>query len=273
MIIRVEARTGQKAPLIIPLDNYDNGLIVENIEGLDPVKATLVSTSFANMDGEQYHSSRREARNIKLTLGLDTGSAAGTVRDLRTWLYGYFMPKTSVTLRFVVASGQAYDIVGRVESCEAPPFTQNPAVVVSFMCFDPDFYDPSPVQISGTTTAGTTPMTIPYSGTVEAGILLSLVPNRTMSEFTIYHKPPNDAIRILEFSTPLISGDVVNINTVPGQKSVYRNRVGANISVLYAVSPQSNWITLEPGPNEFRVYSVGEAIPFTLEYTTRYGGL
>ena len=57
--------------LDLPLEDISGGFIVKGIEGLGPVKATLVSSSFANMDGEQYHSSRRKARNLIVKLGLD----------------------------------------------------------------------------------------------------------------------------------------------------------------------------------------------------------
>ncbi len=55
MLIKVEARTSSGALLILPLDDVSSGYVVEEIEGLDPVKATLVSSSFAQADGEQYH--------------------------------------------------------------------------------------------------------------------------------------------------------------------------------------------------------------------------
>ena len=86
--------------LNFPLDDPSQGFIVRNIEGLGPVKATLVSTSFANMDGGQYHSSRREPRNIVLTLGLEPDYAMMSVADLRKQLYQFFMPKSQSTLDF-----------------------------------------------------------------------------------------------------------------------------------------------------------------------------
>ena len=47
--------------LNLPLSDISGGIVVRNIDGLDPTKATLVSSGFANQNGEQYHSSRREA--------------------------------------------------------------------------------------------------------------------------------------------------------------------------------------------------------------------
>jgi hypothetical protein len=38
-------------------------------------------------------------------------------------------------------------------------------------------------------------------------------------------------------------------------------------------SSVSTWINFFPGTNYIRVYADGAAIPFTIEYTTKLGGL
>lgn len=279
MLTSLEVRTQQGAVLSLPLDESDLGFVVENLEGLDPVKATLVSSSFANMDGAQYHSSRREPRNIRLRLGLEAEGSIGSVRELRKLLYGFLMPKTQVTLRFHLVEGEGpldyldLDILGRVESMETPLFVQEPAVEISLMCFDPDFRDIVRVNTSNFSTAGLTELNLNYPGTVETGVEFILKPNRDISAFTIYHRPADGTLRTLDFTGQLVAGDVVKINTSRGQKSVTRVRNGVETPMLYALSPQSNWMELQPGPNAYRVYIEGAQIPFELNYTTRYGGL
>jgi hypothetical protein len=54
MLTGVEVRTIQDNLLALSLDDPSSGFIIEEIEGLDPVKASVVSSSFATMDGEQY---------------------------------------------------------------------------------------------------------------------------------------------------------------------------------------------------------------------------
>lgn len=273
MLNKVEVTTRQGNLLSLPLEEITNGLAIEEIEGLDPVKATLVSTSFARMDGEQYQSSRRETRNIKLTLAIEPDETLETVSDVRRRVYAFFMPKSEVSLRFFTDDGSPVDIVGRVESCEAPLWAQEPTVVVSIICFDPDFFNPTLVHVAGATTSGSTETTINYDGTVETGIQLVLSVNRSLAEFTIYHNPPNETLRTLDFSAALLSGDVVTINTVAGQKYATLNRTSVESSVLYGISPQSAWIELAPGPNLIRVYATGAPVPFDLNYYKRYGGL
>lgn len=273
MLIRVEVRTRQGVLLSLPLDDPSSGLYVQNIEGLDPVKATLVSSSFAMMDGEQFHSARRESRNVKLTLGLEPDYMEFDVRDLRKRLYAWFMPKQEVNLRFIMEDGLEVDIWGRVETFDAPMFTKEPAVDVSLMCYDPDFVDRTPVALSGTSTSTSTDQVISYGGTVETGFEFTFQPTRAITEFTIYTTATDGVVRTLEFAYPMQAGDVVKISTIPGAKGAVLNRIGSEISALYGITPQSAWLELQPGDNLFRVYAEGEPVLYTLNYTTKYGGL
>jgi len=274
VLTAVEARSRQGDLLSLPLGDDSSGFRIAKIEGLDPVKATLVSSSFANEDGEQYQSSRRETRNIRFNIELDPDPETDTVRSLRKKLYRFFMPESEVRLTFVLEEGLDVDIVGRVESCETDHFSQEPAVDISIICFDPDFYDPTPIVVPGETTEGETPMVITYDGTTEVGIKFVLNVDRALPEFTVYHVPPNDSVRTLEFdNAPLEAGDVLTISTVRGSKGATLVRAGVTSSILYGVSPQSNWIELMPGDNNIRVYAEGAAVPRELEYINKYGGL
>lgn len=272
MLTLLEVRS-QGGILGLSLMDPELGYDVQDIQGLDPVKATLVSSSFAQQDGAQYQSSRRETRNILLRLGFNPDYAIDDVRALRTRLYPFFMPKTPVSLRFFMDDDLTVDIPGVVESFESAMFSQEPVVDISVMCFDPDFIEPDPVVVAGSTTAGSTVSTLNYTGTVEAGIQFQLNVNRTLTEFTIYHQAPDGSLRSMDFQGSLVSGDVVVINTVSGNKYAELTRSGTTSSILYGISPQSNWLELDTGANGIRVYAEGAAIPYTITYTRRYGGL
>lgn len=273
MITKVEVRTPAGTLLTLQLDDTSDGFVVEDISGLDPVKATIVSSGFANLDGAQYQSSRRETRNIVMTIGLEPDYSTNTVRDLRTHLYQFFMPKALVSLRIYMADGLTVDISGRVESFEAQLFTREPQIAISLICFDPDFVELDPVVIDDETVADSSEFLVAYDGTSETGIMFVLNVDRTLTEFTIYHRPPDDIVRSLDFAAALVADDVVTIDTVVGEKSAVLTRASTDSSVLYGVSPQSNWISLQPGDNYLRVYAVGDPIPFSIQYTTRHGGL
>lgn len=273
MLYKVEISTEQGTTLELPLQDQSNGYLVKDIQGLDPVKATIVSSSFALMDGEQYQSSRRESRNILLKLGLEANYTTTTVRELKARLYSFLMPKTLVKLRFFIEDEPTVEIYGRVESFEAPSFTKEPEATISLICHQPDFYIPEPAIFEGLSVSDTSEFLIDYDGTVETGIQFKISPSRDLSSFTIYHRPHDGKIRTLEFSEALIADDVLKINTTAGSKGVYRTRAGLDVSVLYGVSPYSNWINLMTGPNYLRVFAEGEPVPYSLEYTTKLGGI
>ena len=275
MLNEVVVRNSQGASLPLPLDSIDSGIIVKKIDGLDPVAASITSTSFAQLDGEQYQFARREKRNILMTVGLEPyySSVDNTVRGLRQYLYQFFMPKSEVTLRFNFTNDASVEIKARIESFNSPLFTSDPEVVISLLAFNPDFVDPVVVKLNGSTTTGVTPTNVEYEGTVETGILFTLNVNRSMSGFTLHNVPTDNQERSLLFVAPLLKGDQVLISTVPGSKSatLIRNRVTR--SILYGVSPLANWIQLYPGTNRIRVVADGATVPYTIEYTRKYGGL
>lgn len=273
MLNTVEVRTTGGELLSMPLQDISAGFLIKEITGLDPVKATIVSSSFAQLDGSVFQSVRREDRNIIIKLGLIPDPSTTTVEALRKALYAYFMPKSTVSLRFYMQGSDPIDIVGMVESFETPLFSKEPEVAISIKCFDPDLFDPTAIVVSGSTTSGTTETTINYEGTVETGVLFNLAVNRTIGTFVIYARSPDDVLRNLEFTASLINLDSLTIGTVPGDKKAILTRSGIATSVLYGISPYSAWITLYPGVNTIRVYAVGAAIPYTLTYTKKFGGL
>lgn len=273
MITMVEARNSQGALLGLPLEDVSNGFIVEEVEGLDPVKAEIVSSSFAQLNGEAYQSSRRSSRDIKLTLGLEPDYALTTVRKLRQHLYNFFMPQSWVNLRFYDSDGVEVDINGYVESCEAPLWTGEPQMDVVVRCMNPDFVDTESTIVAGNTVETETNITVDYDGSVETGVTITINLNRAENALTIYHIPPDGSLRQLDFQASLLSGDKLVIKTTPGEKGAWVTRSGTEIPYLYGVSPQANWISLLPGENQIRIYATGAAVPYTIEYMNKYGGL
>lgn len=273
MLTKVKATSAQGSILDLPFSDPSGGIVVEKIDGLDPVKATIVSSSVALMDGSQYQSSRRDNRNLVLTLPLKAEYTNDTVRGLRNKLYSFFMPKSEVSLLFSSDDFPDVSISGRVESFEAPLFTQDPKATISMLCFDPDFKEALATQVSSSTTSGTDEITIDYDGTVESGIQFHMDINQALSGFVIYHTPPDNVLRRLDFVEPLSVGDSLDISTVSGAKGATLTRAGSTSSLLYGISPYSNWIELQPGINKLRVYATGTAMPYTITYETRHGGL
>jgi tail protein len=276
MITKVEVRNSAGTLLTLTLDDMSDGLVVQDIQGLDPVNATVVTTMFAQLDGSQFQAAHREARNIIFRIGLEPDYVSMSVRALRSTLYSFFMPKSEVFLRFFDVDGEdelTVDISGRVETFESVLFTKEPSVDISIICFDPDFVELTPIVVEGETVADTTETLIDYEGSIETGFVFVLSVDRTLSEFTIYSRGPDDVVRTFSMAADLVADDILTITTIDGRKSVILTRSGIDSSLLYGMAVQSTWIELFKGENNVRVYTVGDPIPYTISYTPRHGGL
>lgn len=273
MLTEVQATSAQGSLLSLPLGEVTSGIYIKEIEGLDPVKATIVTSNFPNSTGETYQASKREARDIKLKLGLEPDYISEEPKDVRRRLYQFFMPRTMVDLKITDSDNLVVDISGMIESFEAPLFVQEPEALVTIRCFDSDFVNEDLVSINGNSVSNTLDTTIEYEGSVETGFEFYFLLNRNLDAFSIYNTMPNGQFRQMDISWPLLNGDQVNVITTPGDKRIQLVRSGVTSSLLYAKSPQSSWIDLYPGTNLFRVYATGAAIPYSLYYSNRYGGL
>lgn len=275
MLTRVEVRNDKGDLLVLPFQDVSNGFIVEDIEGLDPVKAAITSSGFAQIDGEQYQSSKREKRNIIINLALEPDFALNTVQGLRNTLYSYFMPKSNVQLRFFSTEHTTVEIRGWVESFDSPKFTRDPIASISILALDPDFRTPELNFLNGYTIGHTLEETFVYEGTVETGFVFKISPNRPVTDLTIFHRPPNESLKSLVYHTanPLTTGDTLIISTQVGDKYARRSRGGVHTSELYGITPQSSWPALYPGSNKFRVFTEGVPIPYSIEYYMKFGGL
>lgn len=273
MLVKIDATTRRGNALSFEVFENDSGFQIAEIEGIEPVKANLVATSFAGMDGEQFQSATRGPRNIKIKLELEPDFVTDTYYSLRQELYKVFMPKATIALRFHLSSGLYLDIDAVVEEITPEFSSVDVPIDISLMCYKPDFVDPRRVVLPGMTVATTETMHIDYPGNVEAGTVITLNVNRTIGDFSISNTNEEGFTSKLDFSYPLIAGDVLVISSLKGNKGISLTRSGVQKSLLYGRSSQSGWIEFIQGINQFKIYALGDPIPYQLEYLVRYGGL
>lgn len=281
MITQIKASTLAGREVVLPVLQDDlSGLTVRSVVGLDPVPANIVTSSFALLDGSNYQTSSLENRNIVLTIGIEPYHGGNTVKELRELLYTVFMPKNRVDFVFYDHSlstdfTREYGIFGYVESFEMNMFSMDPEAVISVICTDPAFYDLVPTIVDLTTTQDVDMFELDYLGTASTGIKLTLpITQSGVDDFVLYR-----SLGFGDVDTFDVTGlnfavdDVLELSTVTRKKSLDLTRGATKQSVLYVVDPISRWINLEPGINYIRLYTnVGE-MDYTIEYTTRYGGL
>lgn len=277
MLNRIQATTDAGALLTLPLQDISEGYVVEEVEGLDPVKATLVSSNFAMMDGAQYQSSRREIRTISLRLGLVPDYEVGNVQMLRARLYQFFMPRSRVLLQFIMDDGTLYEIIGRVESFNTEHFSKDPAVSISIQCFDPDFNGEAVFDFSGQSVLpGGSDTPLLYNGTVETGFVIGFSVESPVSRLSVINRTPDNVVHKMDIVHDLIADDGLTVSTITGEKYVVLDRAVGGLgqqSILYSLSPYSEWLKLYPGINNLRIESEGAVVPWFLVYTIKYGGL
>lgn len=273
MLTKVQLINSAGSVLEIPFQDVSGGYSIKDITGLDPVKATIVSSSFAGIDGVQYQSSRRDARNIVLKIGYFPDWVGSTPKMLRDKLYKWCMPKRPITIKFFEDDGLVVEIMGRVESNASPRFTSDPDATVSVVCFLPDFVGMTNELFSGSSVADTVESTLNYIGTTETGFLFTLYPNRSISGFSLYQRGDDGVQNEMDYIYNHVAGDVLQISTSPGNKFATLTNGSGTTSVVYGVSPYSPWLQLSPGVNKIRLQIAGAPIPFTIAYTDKYGGL
>jgi hypothetical protein len=275
VLTEVDVTNVRSDTLQLPLLSAAGGFAVRDIQGLDPVNAAVTTSSMAQLDGAQYQNARRDMRNITMKLGLTPNFVDTTVDSLRQTLYDYFMPKSNIGLTFW-KDGSVYAVCsGMVEDFQNTMFSADPEVDISIICFDPDFYAPSVTNTSFTTVSTTDTTTFNYPGSSDAGLIFTLNVNRALlSSFTVFNTTPDNVLTSFEMTGAFVSGDVITINSIPGQKSATLTRAGITTSALSMVDPtNSGWPVFQRGVNLFRAFASGAAVPCSVAYTTKYGGL
>lgn len=259
------------------LGEADTDLIqVRNIDGLDPVKASVTTTPFGAVDGASYAGSSVPSRNIVLTLGLNPDWDAWTYESLRDLLYLYFMPKRSVRLVFHRSEKDPVEIFGIVESCANNQFSKDPEVIVSILCPDPYFTSVDPIVVTGQSVRpGGVGTEVIYNGSIETGFRSKVsfvsgaaptyidiqVENAIDSTFKVIASV--DATKYLDMSSIAMLKAVQNISIANG---VITN-------LLSEVDDGFIWPVLQPGENTFFVVTDQGVQDWELTYFERFGGL
>lgn len=258
----------------LPVAEYDGSTpyIVKNIDGVDPVRATISTTSYANQDGGFYQSAKTEMRNIVLTIGYRHDLTSGkSIQTIRREMYGVFDPKAQVKLRFIDSDEAPVEIYGYVESHETSMFSRDPEVQISILCPDPYFRAIRPVTLSAT---NNNPIYTSYFGTAETGFLFEMFVNRNVEGTLLRAYISDDNYYDIHYGGSLVPGDVLSISTERANKFVRRTRGGETLSVLNGITRGELSMTINPRTD--RLYTaVGEprTIPYRITYTPKFIGI
>jgi hypothetical protein len=274
MIKTVTVQNPNGSILTLNLRNSDQevGLLIFNIEGLGPPKATVSGTGGPNFDGIRPSSVGVDARHLLMTLAVSAGGMLE--EDAKQRIYTYFPIKQEITLGIVTDRKDVY-IPAIVESNEFNQFSSIENAVISLFCPNPYYLDRLSSSVVIDNLSGVPNFEfpfendslvaptiefgfvtdlptadIPYNGEAATGIDVTLNFLGAATDIVITNNNGSQQMTIdTSDLEPLASGDQIFINTRVGEKSIYFVRDTVWTNIINAVGIDDDWIDLRPGGN------------------------
>lgn len=226
--------------LTIDMDRpQDSGFQILNIDGLTPVKASINSTPFSDMDGTMFNSAQMGERNIVLTLGFLENPDIETTRQLT---YKYFPIKRPV-LFFVETDNRSVCIQGYVESNTPVIFSAEQSSQISLVCTDPYFYSTVGDGTSVTVFSGVTPeFTFPFSAEIPRNNIISDAACTDVSKWSVWTGVGGVSTELTNGSSPFYGNTFLRetFTTVPSSGGGFTSGSTSNnpvvASTTYTVS-------------------------------------
>lgn len=249
---------------------------IRNIDGLDPVKASVSTSPRGYVDGVTYTGSDIPARNIVLTIHPNPDWRLWTFESLRRLIYQYFMPKRPVRLVFYSDDIGPVEISGIVEGVTVNQFSKDPEMQVSIICPDPYFTAVDPTVITGQTVrAGGATVVVPYAGTVESGVVVKVTYTSGTNPTSIGIQLNDPSLGYFNVVAGVNNTLYFEMSSIPMAKFVQNIDLNTGVinNLLSDVEDGSTWLVLEPGDNQFSVVTDQGVQDWELTFYERFGGL
>lgn len=286
---------------VLYLSNPESsGFAIEKIDGLGPVKANVITTNIANLDGAIFNSVRANYRNIVFSIYF---VGAPEIEDARMETYRWFPLKQKIKIK-IKTDQRECECIGYVESNEPNIFSKKEKTTISIICPDPYMYSITETEIkfSATESLFEFPFSneslsqnlilfgeyqskkreaIEYTGDFETGITINMHLLGPVTNITIFHINTGKRLKIdtekIEELTgvALNNGDNIYINTKNGEKGIKLLRNGDYINILNCLDKNPEWFQLQKGNNEFAfsAESGEEFIELSISYKDAYEGV
>lgn len=255
--LKIENAKGE----VLDLSSNSNYAVV-GISGLNPPTATMSTASITTTDGSILNNSRIEARNIVFNIILD-----GNVESSRINLYKYFRVKQKCKIYYKNGTRDVY-IEGYVETFEDDFFAQRQEVQISVMCYQPFFKAAHDlvVDLSVILAAFEFPFAInsegkefsvidrtyecvlTNEGEIDSGLIIELKAIGSVINPRIYNAETREFFGL---NYTMIAGDLITINTNPGDKSVTLTRDGVDSNIINYLIENSTWLKAYSGDNVY----------------------
>lgn len=275
MLTQVEVFGVQAIPqLVLPIFNAeDEPIQIKGIDGLGPVKATVDTTEYGVIPGAAVTGTSVGTRNIVFTLGLNPDWETQTYEEIRKQLARYFMPQSTVTLRFTSTHLPTCEIIGIVEDMAPNMFSKDPEVQISIICGRPEFVAVEKTIVTGVVGAPSVHSAIDYIGTAWTGLTLDVESSAARGAYTgkINVEFDNGSFNLTNITVDPTRK--FELNSVPGSKYVRSIALpgGEITNLLGSVVGAYVWPKLVPGVNGFGVTGDLNGQAWTLSYFAKFG--
>ena len=276
---------------LLPL-YHNNFFYLTNVDGMTAAATDIAAVVIGGIDGDTINSIYAQPRGIVMDLRIKSGV---NVEDAKRAVLQVVKLKQQCTLEWI-QNNRKLTIQGVVDNITMPRFNNQVTMQIAIHCSQPFWEDVNTIlnEINEaeplhwfTSTEGdmlyfeeagralgeidtSRTRTFVNAGDVAIGMTIEVLAYGTVTNPIIYDQYGNFfGVGYGTKSLVMNEGDVLTINTVKGQKSVTLN--GTNL--LDKVKPQSTWLQLEAGANEFSINSDDAEtnnMTFTLNYKQRY---
>lgn len=247
----------------ITLTQKENVYQIQQIEGLDPPKATINFTDIVGMDGAAFNSARLATRELVFYIRIN-----GNAERNRINLYTFFTPKAKIKVYYTNGERNVY-IEGYVSSFECDLFQKGELAQITVICPQPYWKDAQeivddisnvrnlfvfpfsidewePIPISDYTEDRQTNV-VNYSLT-DTGLVIKALFSGSVNKLEIRNATTGEDFTV---SYNFVDNDILTINTYIGQKSITLLRAGQTVNIFPSIAQGSVFFQLHPGVNMF----------------------
>lgn len=253
-----------------------NKALITNIDGLEPVQATISSTEYGSIDGAFVTGKSVGTRNIVMTLLPNPDWNEWSFSKIRRLLYDFFMPRDDVRLVFDFDDIPPAEISGSVENCAPAIFSKQNETQVSIINPKPEFV--STYMKGFNAQNGIDPakdsVSFEYEGSVKTGFLLNVLKNSGGNPDSITITLNGETFVVNH--TDLIQDDrYFQLQSIPGNRFVKNVVFGTLVetNLMSGVQDGSVWPILKRGTNVMSVHTDTGIQDWGIQYYDRYGGL
>lgn len=263
----LESETGEQ----IDMTETANKYMISEIDGLSPPTGSIITSTYAGMDGSYMNNASIEKRNLVISFAM----RGICIEKHRHALYNVVKPSRYIKVYYKTSGIDVYT-EGYVETCEVSNFDALTSGQISIICPDPYWYSNTVTSASFKKITGAFHFPFPesdgpfplgvysttdnisiYNGGDEIGFTIRLdttaddnTPDVAADTPTIYNV---DTGEYLQIKGEIMKGDVITINTKTGNKSVTLTRNGINSNIINRLVSGSTWLSLRAGSNLFHV--------------------